>query len=158
MSVFSYVFLWSRSTAPWPAPTDLLPALTTVGLNLTAIALAWLANRTLKRPPLATLLMVLAGVAVAAAWGLDLSGWREAGLKASMSAQGAIVYAMHSWQGFFVGVCGLMALYVVLRWLFGYVGPDRPATMQLVGLFLDYVAAQGLVLLCLPRLLALAAP
>jgi cytochrome c oxidase subunit I+III len=89
-----------------------------------------------------------------AAWSLDLATWRGTGLAPDLDAQGAIVHAMQAWQGFFVAIGAIMAVYVVLRWLFGYVGPERPATVQLVGLFQAYVAAQGLVTLAVPRLFA----
>ena len=124
-------------------------------MNLAAALCAWLASRALaRRPRLTVLLTVAAGALVAAAWALDLKTWQETGLSPDLSAQGAIVHAMQAWQGFFVAVGAIMALYVVLRSLFGYVGPDHPATVQLVGLFHAYVAAQGLVTLAMPRLFA----
>ncbi len=157
MSVFSYVFLWSRSQAPWAAPVG-VENLGVAAMNLGAVVCAWLASRVLaKTPRLTVLLTVVAGALVAAAWALDLKIWQETGLSPDLSAQGAIVHAMQAWQGFFVAVGAIMAIYVVLRWLFGYVGPDRPATIELVGLFHAYVAAQGLVTLGVPRLLAMAA-
>jgi len=154
MSVFSYVFLWSRSTAPWTAPIGIETAVV-AGMNLVAVLLAWLASRVLGRSPRLTVLFTTAaGLFVAAAWALDLKTWQGTGLAPDLNAQGAIVHAMQAWQGFFVAVGAIMAGYVVLRWLFGYVGPDRPATIQLVGLFLAYVAFQGLVTLGAPRLFA----
>ena len=154
MSVFSYVFLWSRSTAAWHAPVE-VESLAGAVLNLAAIFCAWLANRVLaQRPRLTVLLTLAAGALVAVSWSLDLFTWQGTGLAPDLSAQGAIVHAMLAWQGFFVAVGSLMAGYVLLRGLFGYVGPDRPATVQLVGLFHAYVAAQGLITLGVPRLFA----
>jgi len=154
MSVFSYVFLWSRSEAPWIAPVG-IETLAVAAMNLAAVLCAWLASRVLaKAPRLTVLLTVAAGALVAAAWTLDLKVWQGTGLSPDLTAQGAIVHAMQAWQGFFVAVGAIMAVYVVLRWLFGYVGPDQPATVQLVGLFHAYIAAQGLVTLSVPRLFA----
>ena len=83
-----------------------------------------------------------------------MAAWRTTGLAPDLDAQGAMVHAQLAWQGVFVAISVLMALYVGLRWMFGYVAADRPATVQLTGLFLAYVCAQGLVVIGLPRLLA----
>jgi cytochrome c oxidase subunit I+III len=45
-----------------------------------------------------------------------------------------------------------MALYVLLRWMFGRVSSTRPATFELIGLFVTYSAGQSLFGLLLTRL------
>jgi cytochrome c oxidase subunit I+III len=152
MSVFSYVFLWSRNPGAWRPPPEASSLVVVALLASMAVVLAWLARRALNRPWLATAMVLAATGLLALAFGVDLSAWRESGLKPQASAQGAIVYAILSWQGFFVAVAAIMGLYVLLRRLYGYVGPDRPATIELVGLFLGYTAAQALVGLCVTRL------
>jgi cytochrome c oxidase subunit I+III len=127
MAVFSYVFLWSRAPRAWLPPPAQIWLMAIAGLNL-------------------------AGGALACGWTIDLATWRQTGLAPQVSAQGAIVYALLSWQGFFVAVAALMTFYVGLRWSFGYITADRRATVQLVGLFLGYCAVQGLVGALLPRL------
>ena len=42
--------------------------------------------------------------------------------------QGATVFSFIGWQGFYVIVCALMTLYVVMRWMRGRVSPARPWT------------------------------
>jgi cytochrome c oxidase subunit I+III len=101
---------------------------------------------------IASLLMIAAGVALAAAWGLDLTGWLGTGLTPVASGQGATVYNFLAWQGFFVLVVAVMALYVLLRWLFGRISATRPATLELIGLFVAYSAGQSLFGLLLTRL------
>ncbi|MCX7074489.1 MAG: hypothetical protein NTZ70_06720, partial [Methylococcales bacterium] len=54
--------------------------------------------------------------------------------------------------GFFVIVVAIMSLYVLLRWLFGRIASSRPATLEVIGLFVVYSAGQGLVGLLLTRL------
>jgi cytochrome c oxidase subunit I+III len=157
MALFSYVFLWSRAPRAWVAPPDWIWLAAIVGLNLLGAAFAWLANSVLAKaaasvPRLAAALIVLAFAALASGWAIDLTTWRQTGLAPQLGAQGAIVYALLSWHGVFIAVAALMASYVVLRWLFGYIGADRRATVQLVGLFLGYCAFQGLVDALLPRL------
>lgn len=156
MSVFSYVFLWSRNPETWAAPPQ--TGLAATGAMLAAAGvLAWLANRVLvrdaRRGPWIAVAMILAAAALlAGAFFLDLADWRGTGLAAKLSGQGAVVYSLLSWQGFFVAVSAIMGLYVLLRGAYGYIAAERPATVQLVGLFLGYTAFQGLVDLGLMRL------
>ncbi|PVM83435.1 cbb3-type cytochrome c oxidase subunit I [Caulobacter endophyticus] len=152
MSVFSYVFLWSRNPEAWRPPPEVSSLVIAAVSASVAAVLAWLARRALNRPWLATAMVLAAAGLLVLAFGVDLSAWRGGGLEPHASAQGAIVYAILSWQGFFVAVAAIMGLYVLLRRLYGYVGPDRPATIELVGLFLGYTAAQALVGLCVTRL------
>ncbi|PVM70972.1 cytochrome ubiquinol oxidase subunit I, partial [Caulobacter radicis] len=152
MSVFSYVFLWSRSPDTWRPPPDTTSLAVATASAIGGGALALLARRQLGRPWLATAMVIAGGALLGLAFGVDLSSWRSIGLSPQASAQGAIVHAILAWQGFFVAVAAIMALYVLLRRLYGYVGPDRPATIELVGLFLAYTAGQGLVGLYVTRL------
>ncbi|WP_421729642.1 cbb3-type cytochrome c oxidase subunit I [Brevundimonas sp.] len=157
MSAFSYVFLWSRNPSAWAPPPEMATLVAPVLLNVLAAALAWSSSRALaldrpRSPMIASLLMIAAGAALASAWGLDLSGWLATGLTPQASGQGATVYNFLAWQGFFVAVVAIMALFVLLRWLFGRVTSDRPATLELIGLFFTYAAGQSLFGLLLTRL------
>ena len=157
MSAFAYVFLWSRNPSAWAPPPAMGTSIAPVLLNLFAGGLTWSACKALafarpRSPMIASLLMITAGLALAAAWGLDLSGWWETGLRPQASGQGATVYNFSAWQGFFVFVVAIMILYVLLRWLFGRITPDRPATLELIGLFIAYSAGQGLFGILLTRL------
>ena len=148
MAAFSYVFLWSRNPQDWIAPPPVTDLMLTVGGNVAGVGLAWLSCRVLaldrpRSPVIATLLMVLAAASMGGAWFIDLTGWIDAGLKASATGQGATVFALLSWHGFFMGIVALMALYAVLRLVFGHVEARRPSTFQLIALFLTYSAGQG---------------
>ena len=147
MMAFSYVFLWSRNPAIWSPPPAHGVLYVGIGLYagaalaaLTACRLARL-GRACARWSVAGL--VLAAGLVAGAWILDFQAWRDAGLRGEASAHGAIVYAFLVWQSLFVGVAALMAIYAILRLVFGLVAPERPTTGDLIGLFLIYSAGQG---------------
>ncbi|MES2035383.1 MAG: cbb3-type cytochrome c oxidase subunit I [Pseudomonadota bacterium] len=157
MSGFSYVFLWSRNPGAWTPPPELMSLGVALAMNLAAAALAWGACRVLRvdrprMPALATAMMVLAAALAAAAWGVDLKGWWQTGLRAPAHAQGASVYALMAWHGFFVAVVVLMALCATLRWMAGLAKADRPSTFDLIALFLVYTAGQGVFSLLLLRL------
>ncbi|MGA0544097.1 cbb3-type cytochrome c oxidase subunit I [Brevundimonas sp. VNH65] len=157
MAAFSYIFLWSRNPDDWMAPPDLTSLLVTVGGYVAGGGLAWASCRALAfdRPRssvIATLLMILAAALISGGWWVDLQSWIAAGLKASATGQGATVFFLLSWQGFFVAIVALMALYAGLRWIAGHVEARRPSTFELIGLFLAYTAGQGGFMTLLVRL------
>ena len=130
---------------------------TYVRAGLGAGLLAWASCRTLRldrprTPAVATLLMLAAVGLAGAGWALDLNHWLATGLRPEVNAQGATVYALIGWQGFFVAVSGLMGLYALLRWLAGHVEAARPSTFDLIALFLAFTAAQGVGSVLLTRL------
>ncbi len=157
MSVFSYVFLWSRNPGAWAPPPGTASLIGALFLNGLGAGLAWGSSRALKldRPrsvPIAALMMMVAIGLVASAWGIDLMSWLETGLRPQQSGQGATVYNFLAWQGFFVLVSGIMGLFVLLRWVFGRLTVDRPATLELIGLFIAYAAGQSVIGLLVCRL------
>lgn len=161
MSVFSYIFLWSRSAQAWAAPIAPVTGAAAAVLCAAGVGLVWIGNRALLRagklgPRLAAILTVGSAALLALAWWLDMAAWRTTGLAPDLSAQGAIVHTLLAWQAVFVAISLLMAGYVALRWAFGYVAAGRPATVQLVGLFIGYVCLQGLIVVGLPRVFAAA--
>ena len=154
---FSHVFLWSRQPETWAPPPDLPLLAPVLAAYLGAGLLAWASCRTLRldrprTPAVATALMLAAVGLAAAAWALDLNHWLATGLRPEVNAQGATVYALIGWQGFFVAVSGLMGLYALLRWLAGHVEAARPSTFDLIALFLVFTAAQGAGSVLLTRL------
>ena len=145
---FSYVFLWSRNPQDWMAPPGVWPLVVTVLGNAAGAGLAWLSCRALaydrpRSPIISTVLMMLAAAAIGGAWVFDLDSWLQTGLKASATGQGATVFFLLSWHGFFVAITALMALYAGLRWAAGHVEARRPSTFDLIALFLVYSAGQG---------------
>jgi len=151
---FSYIFLWSRRPDLWQAPPGLSSLLLHLGLLAGAAVCALAAPRVLRAArrwsaSAATGLLVLAASGAIAATVLDGQAWWMTGLRPDVSSQGASVYALLGWAGTFAAISGLMALYILLRRLFGHVTPERPSTVDLISLFLVFTAAQvaGAVLL-----------
>ncbi|MDI6625857.1 MAG: cytochrome ubiquinol oxidase subunit I, partial [Brevundimonas sp.] len=101
---------------------------------------------------IATMLMVAAAALIAGAWGLDLRDWIGTGLRPEVHAQGATVYALLAWQGWFAAIVAIMGLYIVLRWLAGHMQADRPTTGDIIALFIVYAAGQGAFATLLTRL------
>ena len=155
LALFSYVFLWSRNPGLWLPPAD--------GL-WTALALCALGGAgALAAPRLirlnrgwggvaASACIAVAAVALAAGSGLEALAWRDAGLIPEASAQGAAVFALISFQGVLAGFALLMAGFVVGRLLAGRFDHRTPTTADLIGLYLGYLALQGLGVALVPRL------
>jgi cytochrome c oxidase subunit I+III len=155
---FSYVFLWSGRPDLWIAPPSGASLGWVGAADLGAGVLAWTGVRLLasagrpSAPALATFALVGAAGLAAAGWWMDLDSWRGAGLAPERSPQAAVIATFLSWQGVFVATGALMGVYVLLRLAFGHVSPTRPATFELVGLFLGYAAGQGVFAAALTRL------
>ncbi|RZJ18170.1 MAG: cytochrome ubiquinol oxidase subunit I [Brevundimonas sp.] len=154
---FSYVFLWSRRPDLWQAPPDIGSLAVVLGLLAVAGAGAVVAPRILRRGGAraatgATALLALAAGAVLAASLVDGQAWWATGLRPDANSQGATVYALWAWGATFAAISGLMGAYVVLRRLFGLIAPERPSTVDLVGLFVAFTAAQGAGIVLLTRL------
>ena len=88
-------------------------------------------------------MLAAAAAMVTLAWGVDVLSWLDTGLRPENTAQGAALGAFLSWQSLFVATAVIMGLYALLRRAFGYLAPERPATVQLIGLFIAYSAAQS---------------
>ncbi len=156
MTAFSYVFLWSRNPLDWVPPPGtgliaiaIMYALALIGVRASNAALALDRPRS---PVFATGLMLGSLALIAGAWGIDVGDWMATGLTPQVSGQGATVFYFLSWQGFFVFTSAIMGFYALLRWITGHVEAQRPSTFQLIGLFLGYTAAQGLISVLLTRL------
>lgn len=157
MLIFSYVFLWSRRPELWPAP----PAQGQLIVCAVLCVLAWAAARLARArydasPTLSALLACACAGALIAAWAVNLFGWRGAGLKPELSSHDAVVAVFLAWDGVFVVIAALMALYCLARLAAGLLDRRQPATMQCVSLFLGYAALQMLVGVLLTRTFALA--
>src|SRR5690606_26080319 len=121
---------------------------TVVGGYALAIILTLGARRAVRldrprAPVIATGMVVLAAALIGAAWWTDWSSWTAAGLDPSRTGQGATVFAFLGWQGFYVIVCALMALYVGMRQARGRVHHARPTTFDVIALFYVFVAGQA---------------
>jgi cytochrome c oxidase subunit I+III len=154
---FSYVFLWSRRPDLWLPPPGMETLALGLGLVLVAGACALAAPRVLRAarswsPSAATLLLALAVMGAITAVLVDVQAWWATGLRPNASSQGATVAALIGWGGTFAAISGLMAVYIVLRRLFGLVTPDRPSTVDLISLFVLFTVTQYAAVLLLTRL------
>jgi cytochrome c oxidase subunit I+III len=157
LAAFSYVFLWSRRPDLWQAPPAISSFMTSVGLLVVAGLCAGAAPRAVRMAreravTAAAGLLVLASAAAIAATVLEGRAWWATGLRPEASSQGASVYALLSWAGTFAAIGGLMGFYVMLRRLFGRLAAERPATVDLISLFLAFTAAQAIGVILLVRL------
>jgi cytochrome c oxidase subunit I+III len=152
MLVFSYVYIWSQRPHLFPPASDLAPMWLGVALCGVAIALSFAARKVYESSPLAATLLVAAGVAaVSGAAGFDaLTVW-NAGIRPQTDAHGALVFAFLSWQGVFVAIVAMMALYALARLAAGLLARDRPMTIESIALFLAYSGAQGAIGLLVTR-------
>jgi cytochrome c oxidase subunit I+III len=88
-----------------------------------------------------------------AAFAIDWSAHREAGLAPTHHAWGATVAALLAWQGLHAFVLLVMGGYVLARSLAGLLRPDARATLDNTALFWHYAVVQGLATIGLVRLL-----
>lgn len=157
--IFSYLFLWTVSPDVWPSrdalPAFAYPLAAAALLVLSSAAFAY-AGRSLNSAARTRIALVLALVALAAAFALDLAGQSQTGLRPSDSSYAAAVYMIVSLQGFFVVVLALMTGFTLARSLRGMLNAERRSTFDNTMLFMHYAVAQGLIGLALvhgfPRL------
>jgi cytochrome c oxidase subunit I+III len=157
--IFTHAFLWlSQSQPDWPPQGMVLPDLLRPGVAALLIAgsaaLVWLSDLVLRRGRsglmaglvLAALVLFVAGAA------LDLGALWDAGLRPTVHAFAASVFANQFWQGFHAALLLAMALYLAARAFAGMVGPVRRVTFDNVRIFWFYAAAQALAGMALTHL------
>ncbi|MDR7298281.1 cytochrome c oxidase subunit I+III [Pelomonas aquatica] len=157
MAMFAYLYLygahpdWWRLEAPRGA---LLPGLLLLGA---AAGLAYAARPLMAKlrrgSGASAVAMALSMACLAAALGVDLRDWWDAGLRGDASGQGAAVYAMLAWHGSVVAAVVLSAVYYVLRWMRGLAPGPANKTLEALRLLFIYAALEGAAGLLLPRLL-----
>ena len=147
MEIFSYFFLFGIHTSYWTAPPGLVSLLPVLAGYGGGAGLALLGRHLLAREGSTvwspTTQLLLAAGAIGFGFAMDFLGWRNHGLDPTLSAQGAIVYAMLGWQGLMVALAILMAPYLAARTSVGLVTRPHNTTFDVVTLFLLYAAAQG---------------
>ena len=146
--VFSYLDLWTVSAKFWPAP-HVMPSLgyplgAAALLALASGAIAW-ASRALGRDAQRWMggALVVALVALCAAFGIDLYAMLATELRPRESSYGAVVFAMIATQGFYVAVVAVMVLYTLARAGAGRLDRVRRATFDNTMLLAYYTAVQG---------------
>jgi cytochrome c oxidase subunit I+III len=152
MLIFSYVYLWSQRPHLFPEAVDLAPMWLGITLCGVSIVLSVAARGVYEKSPPAAALLVVAGVAsLAGAAGLDAVTVWNSGIRPQMDAYGALVFAFLCWQGVFVAVVAMMALYILARLAAGLLVRERPMSLESVILFMSYSAAQGAIALLFTR-------
>jgi len=158
--VFSYSYLTMAVADACPPPGTRLPGLEWAA----AAALGWIASslafefakRKLGRSLLFDTALAAAIVLMLAAFGVDLYGQWQSGLRATDHAYGAVVYAVLAWQGFHVCILFVMAAYTLARHWAGLLDAKRRVTFDNTRLFWHYMVGQGLagilLLHAMPRL------
>ncbi len=156
MTVFSWFFLYGIHPRLWSAPDNLLSLVPVLGGYGAAAGLLFLGRHLLARTksthwsPATQIL--LAAIALVAAFGIDLWSWRESALDPELSAQAALTFAFLSQQGLLVAITAIMALYLALRNARAMITRPRNTTFDVVFLFMLYTAGQGSVTAVLTRL------
>ncbi|RYG34933.1 MAG: cytochrome ubiquinol oxidase subunit I, partial [Burkholderiales bacterium] len=152
MLVFSYLYMWSQRPHLFPdaPPTDVIvTSLALAGSGVVAASVAYAARS--RSVPAAVLATIVAAGCLIAAGLIDGLSWWDAGLRPQTDAHAALVYAFISWQGVFVAVAVMMALYAIARLATGLLVPQRPMTLEITSLFLIYTGVQGAIGTALTR-------
>ena len=156
MAVFSFLFVFGTHPEYWTdfGGTEWAPVV--AGLYVAGAGLVllgrWLLQREASTLWSPSTQVILAGVLMAAAWGLDWSAWQSAGVDPEASAQGAIISALLALQGMLVAVSVLMVIYLAMRTSRNMIVRPRSVTFDVITLFLVYTAGQGAIAAVLTRL------
>ncbi|HYD87178.1 MAG TPA: cbb3-type cytochrome c oxidase subunit I [Vitreimonas sp.] len=157
MMCFSYIFIWSSQAAHWPAPPPLSALWACGALASVALGCAVFGVRLYRSTPVGAMALVgVAVIALAAELWISTASWRGGGLTPELNSHDALIAMFLAWDMVFATISTLMALYLVARWWAGLLVRERPATMESVGLFTAYAAAQALLALLLTRAFPLA--
>ncbi len=144
--IFSYLYIWTVSPEVWPArmPAVIWPLASAVAFILSSAAIAF-AGRMLARRWALCLSIILACLALAAAWYFEFQGQWQSGLRPSASSYAALVYTVTAVEGQLVVTAVIMGLYTITRSLAGLLTPVRRATYDNTMLLWHYTVGQGLL-------------
>jgi cytochrome c oxidase subunit I+III len=146
--LFAFFFLWSFAPNWPPVPAGavplLLPAIGLAALLASSVALRW-GSRRVARGDLGSLRRAyLSAIALAALWlVLQFRVLTTSGIAAAAHAHDALVFTVSGFVGVHLGVAMLMAAFVVLRSVRGYVARHRPVEPEVAELFWHYVVLQA---------------
>ncbi len=149
-AVFSYLFLWTAAPELWEKafvlPATAYPAVSAALLVTAGLSMSY-ARRMLDREArLGLYLSLFVAIAcLSGAFGVDLAGHVESGLRPSASGYGAVVYLIVSLNGFYVTIVTAMALFTLARRVAGKLDRERRVTFDNTRLFWQYTVAQSLV-------------
>ncbi|WP_106639085.1 cbb3-type cytochrome c oxidase subunit I [Allosphingosinicella vermicomposti] len=147
MTVFSYLYLYGRSTRFWIDPPDAVSlALIVGGAALSALLAAGSRRALLKgdgRKRLAIWLLILASIVISAVTFIDYRSWLAAGLDPEASGQGAVIHAFIGLQACLSGIALLMAAFVAARGARNFIPVPRSNVIDLPAIFIIFTAALG---------------
>ena len=154
---FAYIHVSMRLQVCPPPGASLPPlswALASGGLLALGSVLVWLATRALGKRRLPWL--ALAALAcTCAAFGIDMEGFRQAGLDGSSSAWAAAISAMLGYQGLHIAVLLIVGPYLALRAWRGHLSEHSRATLDNSALIWHYTTLQGIAMSALIRVMPL---
>ncbi|MFK3739771.1 cytochrome c oxidase subunit I [Massilia sp. TN1-12] len=154
---FAYIHVSMRLQVCPPPGASLPPlswALASSGLLALGSVLVWLATRALGKRRLPWL--ALAALAcTCAAFGIDMEGFRQAGLDGSSSAWAAAISAMLGYQGLHIAVLLIVGPYLALRAWRGHLSDHSRATLDNSALIWHYTTLQGIAMSTLIRVMPL---
>jgi cytochrome c oxidase subunit I+III len=157
MGLFSYFYLFGRSTELWIDPPSLTSTILTIAAQLAAVGLAAWSRRALARGEgrrrAAIWLLILAATLLSIAFLADLAGWRSIGLSPVASSQGAIVHALLGLQGCLLFIAVLMAAFVAGRGARALIATPRSNVIDLPAIYFVFVGIMGTASAAMTRLL-----
>ena len=156
MAVFSYLYLYGRSTELWIDPPAFTWLAGIVALNGAGGAFAVWSRAALRRgngrKRVAIWLIILSSLLVTIPVVMDYQSWQAAGLRAEMSGQGATVNAIVALQACLAFIGLLMAAFVAARGARGYIAVPKSNIIDLPAIFLVFTAALGMLGAAIVRL------
>jgi cytochrome c oxidase subunit I+III len=154
---FAYIHVSMRLQVCPPPGASLPPlswALASGGLLALGSVLVWLATRSLGRRRLPWLALA-ALICACTAFGIDMEGFRRAGLDGSSSAWAAAISAMLGYQGLHIAVLLIVGPYLALRAWRGHLSTHSRATLDNSALIWHYATLQGIAMSVLVRAMPL---
>ena len=154
---FAYIHVSMRLQVCPPPGASLPPlswTLASSGLLALGSVLIWLATRALGKRRLPWLALA-ALVCTCAAFGIDMEGFRQAGLDGSSSAWAAAISAMLGYQGLHIAVLLIVGPYLALRAWRGHLSDHSRATLDNSALIWHYTTLQGIARSTLIRVMPL---
>lgn len=157
MAVFAYLYLYGAHPDWWRVPAPMGAMLPGLLLLAASALLAYFARPVMARAKrgsgLGALMMTASMACLTAALVVDFLDWWQAGLRGSVSGQGAAVYSMMAWHASIVAAVVLSSFFYLARWLRGLAPRPVNKTLEALRILFVYAALEGAVGLLLPRLI-----
>ncbi|GGA25349.1 cytochrome c oxidase subunit I [Neptunicoccus cionae] len=147
--LFGFAFLWTIAPG-WPPPAWFTPSIFELGVGISGAALAPLAIRHATRvnesggTPFPTVILALCGI-VALGFACASLMWRAP--TPNEHAYGATMLVLGGYGTFHTAISGLMGGFLTAQIRSGYTSANRRAAFPIVGLWVKYTSATGVIIL-----------